>query len=242
MNERANKLKAILEDLFTEATRRSRREANPNLSEVEITGEDRESFDYIHEAMESVLSANFKDNVRYAVPDAEFTDKLRKVLAFRPFSTFEAWHVAPGVTEADLLAAEDDIRSGKIAALESLCDPARKTGFEMPLLDGALIEYRIVLSNLRYLLVVLAHQGKRYSSLPAARAFLSAASLVNRRSKMVPPSFREEDIERVVDCIDEGIDELQIAADYDGMESWEVFGPREGKRFAEVLREKEAQA
>jgi len=231
-----------LEGLFTEATRRSQRVANPNLSDVEITGEDRESFDYIREAIESVLSANFKDDVRYAVPDAEFSDTLRKVLSFRPFSTYEGWHVAPDVTEEALLAAEADIRSGKIAALEALRDPARKTDFEMLLGGGGLAEYRMVLNNLRYLLVVLAHQAKRYSSFPAARVFLSSASLVNRRSKLTPPNFREEDIEKVVDWIEEGIDELQIAADYDGMESWEAFRPRESKRFAEVLKEKAAQA
>lgn len=233
MNKRATELKRELERLF-EAKNQLLASATQPMDFI-ITGDDRKAFDEVQTTIMEALAGNFKDGVSYSVPDASFSVALRRVLSYRPFSTFDGWHVAPDITEKDLLAAEANIRAGKIAALKGLRDKKRTMDFEMPLSSPGLGEYQMVLNNFRYLLVVLAHQAKRYASFPSARAFLSAASLVGRRSKMTPPCFKEEEIEQVVALLEEGVDELQIASDYAELEPWERFSAREGKLFFESL-------
>ena len=173
------------------------------------------------------------------VPVDAFMDDLRKVLAFRPFVTFEAWHPADNISDDEILAAEKTISHGTLAKLERFRDQNRKTDFFMAL-DETHATYKMVLNNLRYLLCLLAHQAKRYGSFPAARSFLSAASLVYRRTSEATPYFRDTDIENLIDQFNDGIDELQIAADYKNMEDWEPYRAREAERFAAAMKEREA--
>ena len=62
-------------------------------------------------------------------------DDLRLALAFHPYYTYESWHVREDISEAALLAAEKDIRAGRVGKLAALRDQGRKLNFSMPVLD-----------------------------------------------------------------------------------------------------------
>lgn len=98
-------------------------------------------------------------------------DNLRRALTFHPYYTYEAWHVAKEVSEKSLLAAEKDIRAGRITKLDALRDQTRKLDFSMPLLESY-GRYMRLLNNLSYQLWVWAHVAKRFNSFAAARHYL----------------------------------------------------------------------
>ena len=239
MEDKVKVLRAALERTFEIATLASQQRAVPAGGIVTMDAETKEAFTAIDDSIRGIVDGNLNPENRHCLPNESFMDDLRKVLAFRPFVTFEAWHPADNISDDEILAAEKTISHGTLAKLERFRDQNRKTDFFMAL-DETHATYKMVLNNLRYLLCLLAHQAKRYGSFPAARSFLSAASLVYRRTSEATPYFRDTDIENLVDQFNDGIDELQIAADYKNMEDWEPYRAREAERFAAAMKEREA--
>lgn len=164
-------------------------------------------------------------------------DDLRLALSFHPYYTYESWHAAKEIPEAALLAAEKDIRAGRVGKLETLRDQDRKLDYEMPVLGETYGRYMRLLNNLAYLFWVWAHQAKRFNSFVAAKHYLRAISLINVRKTRVVPNFREEDIDTLIGYMQDGADELRIAADYSRLQDWEAFCKKEAKAFAASVKE-----
>lgn len=164
-------------------------------------------------------------------------DDLRLALSFHPYYTYEAWHVAEEIPEAALLAAEKDIRAGRVKKLEALRDQDRKRNFEMPVLGETYGRYMRLLNNLTYLFWVWAHQAKRFNSFAAAKHFLRAISLINVRKTRVVPNFRESDIDTLIEYMMDGAEELRLAADYSRLQDWEPFREKQSSIFNASLPE-----
>ena len=164
-------------------------------------------------------------------------DDLRLALSFHPYYTYESWHVAKEIPEAALLAAEKDIRAGRVGKLEALRDQDRKQNYAMPMLGETYGRYMRLLNNLSYLFWVWAHEAKRFNSFAAARNYLRAISLINVHKTRVVPNFGEEDIDTLIGYMLDGAEELQIAADYSRLLDWEVFCKKEAKAFAASVKE-----
>ena len=239
MNELIDSLRTRLAQLFAQATK----QANANaLSKMPFEMDERTktACDTLVYAIQEGVKGNFAKDTAYALPDDNFLSDMRIALAYRPFVTNEKWRVAENITDEAILSAQKDILLGRLKKLENFRDQGDRCAFSMPVTDSYYL-FKMLLNNLHYLLVVLSHQAKRYGSFAAARAFLSAASLMHRRSQMSPPYFEESHISDLVNWIEEGSDELQIAYDYAKMEDWDAYSARESVRFAAAVKEAEAQ-
>ena len=235
MTDKARELKQQLERIFEAATAEGERRACPANGEVMMDDETRAAFDSIEASMMEAIRQSLDPDTLYTLPENGDMDDLRRALAFHPYYTYEAWHVAKEVSEKTLLASEKDIRVGRVAKLEALRDQTRKLDFSMPMLE-AYGRYMRLLNNLSYQLWVWAHVAKRFNSFAAARHYLRAISLVNTRKTRVVPNFKPEDIDTLVEYMMDGADELRIAADYASLKDWEAFRKEEAKNFAAATK------
>ena len=236
MNAKASDLKKELKRLFDAATEESERRSRPKVFPVEMSDAIKDAFDSVEKAVNEMIQGSFKPDVLY-LPEEGSMDDLRLALSFHPYYTYEAWHVAKGIPEAALLAAEKDIWAGRVGKLEALRDQTSKMDFEMPMLGETYGRYMRLLNNLSYLFWVWAHQAKRFNSFAAARNYLRAISLINVRKTRVVPNFGEEDIDTLIGYMLDGAEELQIAADYSRLQDWETFRKKEAKAFAASVKE-----
>ena len=240
MNLKANNLKKELERLFESATLESERRSKPKTFPVEMSDDVREAFDSVEKAVNGMIQGSLDPKDFLALPEEGSMDDLRLVLSFHPYYTFEAWYVAEGISEAALLAAEKDIRAGRVSKLEALRDQVRKLDFEMPIQGETYGRYMRLLNNLVYLFWVWAHQAKRFNSFAAAKPFLRAISLINVRRMRVAPNFTESDIDTLIEYMLDGAEELRIAADYSRLQDWEPFREKQYGVFNAMLPEFDA--
>ena len=237
MNAKASDLKKELERLFDAATEESERRSRPKVFPVEMSDETKEAFDSVEKAVNEMIRGSLSHKNLLALPEEGAMDDLRLALSFHPYYTYEAWHAAEEIPEAMLLAAEKDIRAGRVGKLESLRDQGRKLEFEMPMLGETYGRYMRLLNNLAYLFWVWVHQAKRFNSFAAAKHYLRAISLINVRKTRVVPNFREEDIDALIGYMLDGAEELRIAADYSRLQDWETFRKKEARAFAASAKE-----
>ena len=235
MNAKASDLKGELERLFDAETLKSELRAEPKTHSIEMSDETKDAFDSVEKAVEGMICGSFDPETRYSQPTEELMDELRLALLFHPYYTYEAWHAVKEIPEATLLAAEKDIRAGRIKKLEALRDQGRKLDFTMPLLE-AYQRYKRLLNNLEYLFWVWAHQAKRFNSFAAAKHFLKAISLINVRKTRVVPNFKEEDVDALIEYMLDGMEEMEIAADYSSLQDWETFRKKESAKFAAATK------
>ena len=240
MNAKASELKKELERLFESATRESERRSKPKTFPVEMSDETKAAFDSVEKTVNETIQQSLDPKVLHSLPNEGSMDDLRLALSFHPYYTYEAWHVAEEIPEATLLAAEKDIRAGRVKKLEALRDQGRKLNFSMPVLDETYGRYMRLLNNLSYLFWVWAHEAKRFNSFAAAKHYLRAISLVNVRKTRAAPNFKPEDIDTLVEYIMDGADEIRIAADYASLKDWEAFRKEEAKNFAVATKGPEA--
>lgn len=231
MTDKERELKQKLERIFEAATAESERRARPKNGEVLMDDETRAAFDSVEASTQEAIRQSLDPDALYALPEDGDMDDLRRALAFHPYYTYEAWYASAEISEKALLAAERDIRAGRIAKLEALRDQTRKLNFSMPLLESY-GRYMRLLNNLSYQLWVWAHVAKRFNSFAAARHYLRAISLVNVRKTRAAPNFKPEDIDTLVEYIMDGADEIRISADYASLKDWETFRKEEAKNFA----------
>ena len=237
MNSKANDLKKELERLFESATRESEGRSKPKTFPVEMSDETKAAFDSVEKAVNGMIQGSFDPENLLVLPEEGSMDDLRLALSFHPYYTYEAWHVAEEIPEAALLAAEKDIRAGRVKKLEALRDQGRKLDFSMPVLGETYGRYMRLLNNLAYLFWVWAHQAKRFNSFAAAKHYLRAISLINVRKTRVVPNFRPEDIDTLIEYMQDGAEELRLAADYSRLQDWEPFRETQSGIFNASLPE-----
>ena len=237
MNAQVSDLKKELERLFESATRESERRAKPKTFPVEMSDETKDAFDSVEKAVNGMIQGSLDPENLLSLPEEGSMDDLRLALSFHPYYTYEAWHAAEEIPEAALLAAEKDIRAGRVRKLESLRDQCRKLDYAMPMLGETYGRYMRLLNNLSYLFWVWAHQAKRFNSFAAAKHFLRAISLINVRKTRVVPNFRESDIDTLIEYMQDGAEELRLAADYSRLQDWEPFREKQSSIFNATLPE-----
>ena len=237
MNSKANDLRKELERLFESATMESERRSKPKTFPVEMSDEVKEAFGSVEKAVNVMIQGSLDPKDVLALPEEGSMDDLRLALSFHPYYTFEAWHAREDISEAELLAAEKDIRAGRVGKLETLRDQDRKLDFSMPILGETYGRYMRLLNNLTYLFWVWAHQARRFNSFAAAKHFLRAISLVNVRKTRVVPNFRESDIDTLIEYMQDGAEELRLAADYSRLQDWEPFREKQSSIFNATLPE-----
>ena len=237
MNSKANDLKKELERLFESATSESEWRSKPKTFPVEMSDETKAAFDSVEKAVNGMIQGSFDPENLLVLPDEGSMDDLRLALSFHPYYTYEAWHVAEEIPEAALLAAEKDILAGRVGKLEALRDHGRKLDFSMPVLSETYGRYMRLLNNLAYLFWVWAHQAKRFNSFAAAKHYLRAISLINVRKTRVVPNFKPEDIDTLIEYMQDGAEELRLAADYSRLQDWEPFREKQSSIFNATLPE-----
>ena len=196
-----------------------------------MSDETKDAFASVEKAVNGMIQGSLDPENLLSLPEEGSMDDLRLALSFRPYYTYEAWHAAEEIPEAALLAAEKDIRAGRVKKLEALRDQDRKRNFEMPVLGETYGRYMRLLNNLTYLFWVWAHQAKRFNSFAAAKHYLRAISLINVRKTRVVPNFKPEDIDTLIEYMLDGAEELRIAADYSRLQDWEAFRKKESRIF-----------
>ena len=235
MNAKASELKKELERLFESATMESERRSKPKIFPVEMSDETKDAFDSIEKAVNGMIQGSFDPENLLALPEEGSMDDLRLALSFHPYYTYEAWHVREDISEAALLAAEKDIRAGRVGKLEALRDQGRKLNFSMPMLGETYGRYMRLLNNLSYLFWVWAHEAKRFNSFAAAKHYLRAISLINVRKTRAVPNFKPEDIDVLIEYMLDGAEELRLAADYSRLQDWETFREKQARIFNAML-------
>ena len=237
MNTKANDLKKELERLFESATRESERRSRPKTFPVEMSDETKAAFDSVEEAVNGMIQGSFEPKNLHALPEEGLIDNLRLALSFHPYYTFEAWHAPEEIPGAVLLAAEKDIRAGRVKKLEALRDQDRKLDYAMPMLGETYGRYMRLLNNLSYLFWVWAHEAKRFNSFAAAKHYLRAISLIKVRKTRIVPNFKPEDIDTLIEYMLDGAEELRLAADYSYLQDWETFREKQARIFNAQLPE-----
>ena len=237
MNAKVSDLKKELERLFESATMESERRSKPKTFPVEMSDETKAAFDSVEKAVNEMIQGALNHRNLLALPEEGTMDDLRLALLFHPYYTFETWHAREDISEATLLAAEKDIRAGRVKKLETLRDQDRKLDYEMPILGETYGRYMRLLNNLSYLFWVWAHQAKRFNSFAAAKHYLRAISLINVRKTRVVPNFSPEDIDALIEYMLDGAEELRLAADYSSLQDWETFREKQSKIFNAMLPE-----
>ena len=237
MNSKANDLKKELERLFESATRESERRSQPKTFPVEMSDETKAAFDSVEKTVNETIQQSLDPKVLHSLPNEGSMDDLRLALSFHPYYTYEAWHAREDISEATLLAAEKDIRAGRVRKLEALRDQGRKLDYAMPMLGETYGRYMRLLNNLSYLFWVWAHEAKRFNSFAAAKHYLRAISLINVRKTRVVPNFKPEDIDTLIEYMLDGAEELRIAADYSCLQDWETFREKQSRIFNASLPE-----
>ena len=237
MNAKANDLKMELERLFEAATRESERRSKPKTFPVEMSDAIKDAFDSVEKSVNEMIQGSLNPEDLLVLPEEGLMDDLRLALAFHPYYTYESWHVREDISEAALLAAEKDIRAGRVGKLEVVRDQGRKLNFSMPVLDETYGRYMRLLNNLAYLFWVWAHQAKRFNSFAAGRHYLRAISLINVRKTRVVPNFKPEDIDTLIEYMLDGAEELRLAADYSRLQDWEPFREKQSSIFNASLPE-----
>ena len=109
-----------LERLFESATRESERRSKPKTFPVEMSDATKAAFDSVEKAVNGMIQGSLDPKNLHALPAEGATDDFRLALSFHPYYTYEAWHAVEEIPEAALLAAEKDIRAGRIRKLEAL--------------------------------------------------------------------------------------------------------------------------
>lgn len=226
-----DELTALFKDATDESEARTRATSNPNMDPAT-----EKAFSDIETSIVKILNSTLSDDDPHVYPDDTFMELLRTTLAYRPFITYPSWHVRTDVSEAELLAAEKDIRARHLAKLEKLRDQEIKSDFSMPI-DKNFNRYIRLLNNLCYLAFVLACSAKHYNSFDAAKSFLRMISLVKFRQTRMVPNFKAEDIDNFINLLDSGVSELKIAEDYASLpDDWNAFCEDETKKIAEALK------
>ena len=231
MNAKASDLKKELERLFESATRESERRSKPKAFPVEMSDETKAAFDSVEKTVNETIQQSLDPKVLHSLPNEGSMDDLRLALSFHPYYTYEAWHAREDISEATLLAAEKDIRAGRVRKLEALRDQGRKLDYAMPMLGETYGRYMRLLNNLSYLFWVWAHEAKRFNSFAAAKHYLRAISLINVRKTRVVPNFKPEDIDTLIEYMLDGAEELRLAADYSCLQDWETFREKQSRIF-----------
>ena len=237
MKAKTNDLRKELERLFEAATRESKRRSKPKTFPVEMSDETKAAFDSVEEAVNGMIQGSFDPKNLHSLPVEGVLDDLRLALSFHPYYTYEAWYVVEEIPEAALLAAEKDIRAGRVGKLEALRDQGRKLNYTMPTLGETYGRYIRLLNNLSYLFWVWAHNAKRFNSFAAAKHYLRAISLINVRKTRVVPNFKPEDIDTLIEYMLDGAEELRLAADYFYLQDWETFREKQSRIFNASLPE-----
>lgn len=182
--------------------------------------------------LEDLIRGSLRPEALHCTPTDDFYDNLRKMMTHPLYRTYPSYEVAEGVSDKQILARRAAIESGDIAALEHL----RKTPYEMKWtapMGTAYHERRRMFNNLSYYLYIMAHLAKRYGSRLAAQNFLRASSLAQKGAARLPMNIVDETASEFITLVQDGIEELKIAADYFSLLEWETFRTRESKALAE---------
>ncbi len=211
-------------------------------ADVPIDADTRADFQYCIDEIDRCVRANLKPGGDVTLPNSDIVRRLHAPLAFKPFVTYDSWHLAENVSDEDLVASKKAILKGDLSALEKFRDPSRQTDFVMPL-DENYHRYMLLLGNLVYLLTLLARLSKHHDAPEAGRTFLFAAHLVSNHKTQRAPHFNEEDLAQFEDLFDKGLFELRMTVEYDGLEPWDEFRARAEEELAKTdARAADAQA
>lgn len=228
----ANELRKYLASIFEYATETKEKKAMPPGGTVPMDAATHEDYQYCLAEIDRCVRANLKPNSAVTLPNGDIISRLHAPLAFKPFFTFEAWHLAPNISDEDIIASKQAILKGNLSALEKFRDPSRQSDISMPL-DNNYHEYMLLLGNLAYFLKLLARLSKRLNLPETGRTCLLAAHHVIGCKTRCAPNFTEEDISRFEELFDKGLFELQTTLEYNEMEPWETFRKRAAKELAE---------
>lgn len=227
---RADEIRRKVTEIFKAATEAEHELAQNDMARfLDTLPEIREFFDFTVEMIKE-LHKSESDAPRVVELDAELREKLRAGILQRVFVTYPAWHVATSLTDTQILAAAEkvsDILSAcppytteQVERLEPLFAKERGLDYEMPLGDSRL-HYLAAIGNLRYYFVACASCAKKLDSFAAARRFLKAASILGTGKERVPPYFKEDEADEVLDLFEEGVSELRMALDYRNLQDWD---------------------
>jgi len=223
-------LREMLKGIFDEKTSMLASLAISDCSH-EMDAETQGIHDAVMKGLDGLVRQSLNVDVRYAVPDDDFYDDLRKLMAHQLYAVYQTYTVAENVTDEQILAHRSAIEARDIPALEDLRKMPPDKNFTAPI-GTAFNERKRMYNNLNYYLYVMAHVAKRYDARLAAQNFLRAGSIARHRMQCVPRIPDESTIEELISLIQDGVDELKIAADYCALQGWDDFRTAQAANLA----------
>lgn len=181
--------------------------------------------------LDGLIRESLKDDTRYAELDGTLYDELRKLMSHQLYAVYPTYTVAENVTDEQILAHRAAIEARNVPALEDLRKTPPGKNFTAPI-GTAFNERKRMYNNLNYFLYVMAHLAKRYDARLAAQNFLRAGSIAKRALQRVPRIPDESTIEEFISLIQDGIDEMKIAADYCALQGWDDFRTAQAAKLA----------
>ena len=228
---RADEIRRRVEEIFgyvTESERELSERQNDLFRSVDMLPGIRDFFDLTVDLVKE-LHKSEENAPQLVVFDEDLREMIRDGLLQRVYATFPAWHVAASLTDSEILAAAEQVSdilsapppytAGQVERLEALFAKGRNLDFVMPMGDSRL-NYLAAVGNLRYYLVACASCAKGANSFAAGRCFLKAASLLATGSERLPPHFKEDEADEILDLFEEGLSELLLALDYQRLTDW----------------------
>lgn len=216
----SDKLKNSLEEKIAEYNSFAEAEAFNNMKfDDERSNREVAKQKDIGETMNAAIKALLNEDV----PSLEFNDEFYKIarecLTMKPYVLYDGLKLAEGVTEEKLKPFSEQISLGNLAALGDL---VKKEVFYISTNYAVYVNFRGLICNLRFLSLTLAHRAKHFNSFAAGEKFLRAASILNRFDRR-STQIDEESVDQVLEYLEDGLEDLAIAADYHKMPNWEEY-------------------
>ncbi len=182
-----------------------------------------EVFDELHEVYTAFKTISSGQSIKFS---DDFCDTLREVLSLKPYILYDRYEVREEVTDADLEPFANDIENGNLDACKDILKVTKK--YES--LDYALfMNFTAVLANLYHVLRGLVYRAKHFDSFAAGERLLRALSLARRFARRFD-HITPAGVDELVDCLENGMEELSIAADYASIGTWADYLAKEYNR------------
>lgn len=171
------------------------------------------------ETMNAALKSLFEEEAGSLEFNDEFYKRAHECLTMKPYQLYDGLKIADNVTEEQLKPFAAQIAAGDFAALGDLVE---KDARYISTSYAVFVNFRSIISNFRFMTLTLAHRAKHFSSFAAGEKFLRATSILTRFERSLS-EIEEESVDQMLEYLEDGLEELAIAADYHKMPSWEEY-------------------
>lgn len=216
----SDNLKNLLEEKIAAYNRFAEDEAfNQMKFDDEMSGREVAKQNELGETMNAAVKTLLNEDAASLEFNDEFYKAARECLTMKPYALYDGLRIAEGVTENALEPFAEQIAAGDFSALGDLVE---KDPRYISNCYAVFTNFRSIISNFRFVTLTLAHRAKHFGSFAAGEKFLRATSILSRFERKFS-EIEEESVDQMLEYLEDGLEDLAIAADYHKMPSWEEY-------------------